>query len=205
MGFDEKINHICQTTSQLFHQKGFANTTMRDISKATGMSLGGLYHYFENKEDLLFKILKGYMHLTLSHLEEELTLLSSPREQIAYILRRHIHLYVSHYYEAKCLLHEREYLRGRRLAVIKKQERQYFEICRGVIDRLSREAGSRWIHPNVLTFSFFALVNWIYQWYDPEGPVSPDTLIWQLTTFLFQGIYGEKMKTIRGERDESHR
>jgi len=175
---------------------------MRDIGKAMGMSLGGLYHYFNNKEDLLFKILKNYMDLTLSNLEEELTSLSSPREQIALILQRHIHLYVGHYYEAKCLLHEREYLRGKRLAVIKKQERQYFEICRKVIARLSKEAGCRLIHPNVLTFSFFALVNWIYQWYDPKGPVSPSALTWQLTTFLFQGIYGEKMKNISGEKDE---
>ncbi len=205
MGFDEKFSQICKTSSQLFHQKGFANTTMRDISKATGMSLGGLYHYFENKEDLLFKILRGYMHLTLSHLENELALLSSSKEQIAYILQRHIRLYVNHYYEAKCLLHEKEYLRGKRLAVIKKQERQYFEICRRVIDGLSREAGCWWIHPNVLTFSFFALVNWIYQWYNPKGPVSPDVLTRQLTTFLFQGIYGEKMKNIKGESNARER
>jgi hypothetical protein len=57
-------------------------------------------------------------------------------------------------------------------------------------------------HPNVLTFSFFALANWIYQWYDPKGPVSPSALIGQLTTFLFQGIYGETMENIRGENNE---
>jgi len=202
MGFEEKFNHICSTASLLIHQKGFANTTLRDIARATGISLGGLYHYFDNKEDLLFKILKNYMHLTLFQLEEGLAERVSPKEQIAYLLKRHIHLYVGHYYEAKCLLHEREYLRGKRLAFIKKQERQYFEICRKVMGRLSREAQCRWIHPNVLTFSFFALVNWIYQWYDPNGPVSPSALTRQLTTFLFQGIYGAKMKPIQGEPDE---
>lgn len=202
MGFDEKFNHICKTSSQLIHQKGFANTTMRDIAKATGMSLGGLYHYFDNKEDLLFKILKNYMDLTLSGLEEGLTSLSSPRAQIAFLLQRHIHIYVGHYYEAKCLLHEREYLSGRRLMAIKKKERHYFEICRKVMVRLSHEAKCRWIHPNVLTFSFFALVNWIYQWYDPGGSVSPSALTKQLTTFLFQGVYGEKVKIVRGDDDE---
>ncbi len=205
MGFDEKFNYICKTSSQLIHQKGFANTTMRDIAKATSMSLGGLYHYFGNKEDLLFNILNNYMDLTLSNLEKDLESMSSPREQIAFILQRHIHLYVNHYYEAKCLLHEREYLRGRRLAIIKKQERRYFEICRKVIRRLSGEAGCRFIHPNILTFSFFALVNWIYQWYDPKGAVAPRALTWQLTTLLFQGIYGEKIEKVRGEQDEKQR
>lgn len=202
MGFDEKLTHICKTSSQLFHQKGFAKTTMRDIAKATGMSLGGLYHYFDNKEDLLFNILNNYMGLTLCKLEEDLASLSSPREQIAFILQRHIHLYVAHYYEAKCLLHEREYLRGRRLAMIKRQERRYFDICRKVMNRLVSEAGCRSIHLNVLTFSFFALVNWIYQWYDPRGTVPPSALARQLATLLFQGIYGEKIEKIRGKQNE---
>jgi AcrR family transcriptional regulator len=205
MSFDEKFNRICNVSSRLFHRKGFSNTTMREIANATGMSLGGLYHYFDNKEDLLFDILHNYMDLTLSNLEEELVSLSSPGEQITFILQRHIRLYVDHYYEAKCLLHEREYLRGKRLEMIKKQERRYFEICRKVIGRLSREAGCRFIHPNVLTFSFFALVNWIYQWYDPRGTVSPPALAQQLTTLLFQGIYGEKIEEIRGEQDERPR
>lgn len=205
MGFDEKFNQICKISSRLIHQKGFANTTMREIAKTTGMSLGGLYHYFDNKEDLLFKILDHYMDFTLADLETDLVSFSSPKEQIAFILQRHIRLYVDHYYEAKCLLHEREYLRGRRLALIKKKERHYFEICRKVIRRLSREADCRFIHPNVLTFSFFALVNWIYQWYDPGGTVSPSALAHQLTTFLFQGIYGEKIEEVRREQDERHR
>lgn len=196
MSFDDKFNHISSVTSRLIHRKGFANTTMREIARVSGMSLGGLYHYFDNKEDLLYKILNHYMDLTLSNLEEDLSSLSSPREQIAFILQRHIRLYVDHYYEAKCLLHEREYLRGKRLARIKKKERRYFEICRRVLSHLSREAGCQSIHPNVLTFSFFAIVNWIYQWYDPRGVVSPPALTQQLTTLFFQGVYGEKFEKV---------
>jgi AcrR family transcriptional regulator len=191
MGFDEKFNHICRVSSRLIHRKGFSSTTVRDIAKATGMSLGGLYHYFDNKEDLLFKILRNYMGVMLSHLEKELSSISSPKEQIAFILQRHIHFYIQYFYESKCLLHERECLRGKRLTVIRKQERQYFEICRNVMNRLSKETGCRFIHPNVLTFSFFALVNWIYQWYDPKGPVSPSALAQQLITFFLRGVCGD--------------
>lgn len=133
------------------------------------------------------------MGVMLSHLEKELSSISSPKEQIAFILERHIHFYIQYFYESKCLLHERECLRGKRLAMIRKQERKYFETCRNVMNRLSRETGCRFIHPNVLTFFFFALVNWIYQWYDPKGPVSPSALAQQLITFFLRGIYGEKV------------
>ncbi len=196
MGFDETFHHLCSVSSRLIHRKGFSNTTMREIARATGLSLGGLYHYFKNKEDLLFHILNHYMDLTLANLETDLDSLSSPREQVGFILQRHIRLYVDHYYEAKCLLHEREYLRGKRLAMIKAKERRYFEICRRVLSHLSREAGCQFIHPNVLTFSFFALVNWIYQWYDPQGVVSPSALTKQLTTLFFHGVYGRSIEKV---------
>lgn len=193
MSFDEKFDTICKISSQLIHKKGFSNTTMRDIARGTGMSLGGLYHYFDNKEDLLFKILKSYMDVTLSNLEKELASLSSPKEQIIYILQRHIELYIGHIYESKCLLHEREYLDGEHLAIIKKQERRYFEICRNVMNKLCKDAECRFINSNVLTFSFFALGNWIYQWYDPKGPIPPRDLARQLAQLFLRGVYGKKV------------
>ncbi len=166
---------------------------MRDIARATGMSLGGLYHYFTNKEDLLFQILKNYIGVILFDLEKELVTISSPREQIAFILQRHIDLYVQHIYESKCLLHEREYLNEKHLAMIKKQEKRYFEICRNVMNKLCKDADCRFINSNVLTFSFFALGNWIYQWYDPKGPIPPRDLAQQLTKFFLRGVYGKKV------------
>jgi len=36
-----------------FGRKGYEGASMRDLSRATGMSLAGLYHYFESKERLL--------------------------------------------------------------------------------------------------------------------------------------------------------
>jgi AcrR family transcriptional regulator len=193
MSFKEKFITICKISSQLIHKKGFSNTTIRDIARATGMSLGGLYHYFTNKEDLLFQILKNYIGVILFDLEKELVTISSPREQIAFILQRHIDLYVQHIYESKCLLHEREYLNEKHLAMIKKQEKRYFEICRNVINKLCKDAECRFINSNVLTFSFFALGNWIYQWYDPKGPISPRDLAQQLTKFFLRGVYGKKI------------
>src|SRR4029453_14806486 len=54
--YDQKLEFILRTASQIFAQKGYHPTTMRDISRATGVSLSGLYHYCESKEELLFLI-----------------------------------------------------------------------------------------------------------------------------------------------------
>ena len=49
---DEKKNQIIKVACELFAKNGYYNTTMPDIAKASGMSVGNLYNYFESKEEL---------------------------------------------------------------------------------------------------------------------------------------------------------
>ena len=45
---------ICRAAEELFAQKGYHKTTIRDIAKKSGISVGSLYDYIKNKEDILF-------------------------------------------------------------------------------------------------------------------------------------------------------
>lgn len=45
--------HILDAALAAFRDRGFANTTMRDIAKAAGMSLGAAYHYFDSKDAIV--------------------------------------------------------------------------------------------------------------------------------------------------------
>ena len=54
--YDEKLQQILKTSAKIFAEKGFHHTSVRDISRATKMSLSGLYYYFATKEELLYLI-----------------------------------------------------------------------------------------------------------------------------------------------------
>ena len=54
--YDEKLQQILKTSAKIFAEKGFHHTSVRDISRATKMSLSGLYYYFTTKEELLYLI-----------------------------------------------------------------------------------------------------------------------------------------------------
>ena len=54
--YDEKLQQILKTSAKIFAEKGFHKTSVRDISRATRMSLAGLYYYFTTKEELLYLI-----------------------------------------------------------------------------------------------------------------------------------------------------
>ncbi|MFC1822546.1 TetR/AcrR family transcriptional regulator [Thermodesulfobacteriota bacterium] len=47
---------IAEAAAPLFIKKGFHQTTMREIARAVGMSMGNLYHYINSKDDVLFLV-----------------------------------------------------------------------------------------------------------------------------------------------------
>jgi AcrR family transcriptional regulator len=51
-----KGDALLVAAAALIAERGFEATSMRDVSRATGVSLAGLYHYAESKEELLYKI-----------------------------------------------------------------------------------------------------------------------------------------------------
>ena len=60
---EAKLQHILSISAQTFADHGFEGTSIRDISRATGVSLSGLYYYFESKQKLLYLIQnKGPAH-----------------------------------------------------------------------------------------------------------------------------------------------
>src|SRR4030043_2482277 len=95
--FNEKeLNRMCvigKAASKLFDEKGYLETSLRDISNAAKLSKGGIYHYFANKHEILYFILDNYMDLLLGGLERELKDISDNALKIRHILFRHLKLY----------------------------------------------------------------------------------------------------------------
>jgi len=54
---EEKRLQIIRTACRLFAERGYYNTTMPDIAKELGMSVGNLYNYFESKEELAKEVM----------------------------------------------------------------------------------------------------------------------------------------------------
>ncbi len=55
---EEKKINIMEASLKLFSTKGFYNTTIPDIAKSLGMSVGNMYNYFKSKEALAMAIMQ---------------------------------------------------------------------------------------------------------------------------------------------------
>jgi len=79
---------IAAKATRLFIKKGFSNTTMRDISKATKITLGNLYSYIKKKEDILCLVFDLFHQSWVKDLEKNGILeIEDPREQMRMAVR----------------------------------------------------------------------------------------------------------------------
>jgi AcrR family transcriptional regulator len=68
MSKEEKRKKIRDAAARLFAEKGFENTTTRDIAGAAGINNAALYYYFDNKEQLLYQILEEVIRTGLERI-----------------------------------------------------------------------------------------------------------------------------------------
>lgn len=89
------VNNLEKIFSAVFsitYKKGFQAMTMRDLSKATGISLGSLYVYFTGKENLIGIIQAQGWSIVKKNLEKVRESYDEPREKLNAVIRAHVFL-----------------------------------------------------------------------------------------------------------------
>ena len=129
--FDRRLEHILDHATEVFCRKGYEGASMRDLSRATGMSLAGLYYYFESKERLLFMIQKHTFTTILEHLKAKLDGVDDPEERVRLFVLNHLEYFVSNQQGLKVLSHEDDSLKNGFGAEIAGIKREYYHLCLG--------------------------------------------------------------------------
>jgi TetR/AcrR family transcriptional regulator, cholesterol catabolism regulator len=185
----KKKAHIAKAGAELFSKKGFAETSMEDISAVAKLSKGGIYHYFSSKTDILFFVLDSFMDLVLDGLEEEMGSLDSGIEKVRRLIFRHVELYPKHMAEARALFHEVQNLTSRDSRKIINKEREYYRITSDVLTEYFGTALDK-EQITATTFILLGMCNSIYGWYNPKSAIAPDRLSQTIFEVIINGLSG---------------
>src|SRR2546428_5719110 len=108
--YDQKLEFILRTSARIFAEKSYHSTTMREISRTTGVSLAGLYHYCNSKEELLFLIQDNCFGRVLERLEQRLADSNDPGQRLRIFIENHLAFFAANMAEMKVLSHEADSL-----------------------------------------------------------------------------------------------
>src|SRR5262247_246431 len=186
--YDQKLEHILSTSARIFAEKSYHSTSMRDISRATGASLAGLYHYCKSKEELLFLIQDHCFGRVLARFEERIQGVDDPFEKLRIFIDNHLSFFASNMAEMKVLSHEAESLGGDLHKHVSGKKEKYAKLARKILREIQEHESSTRIDLTVATYALFGMMNWIYNWYDPRGKLSVSELVTNIMRLFVNGF-----------------
>jgi AcrR family transcriptional regulator len=186
--YDEKLQSILKISAKIFAEKGFHRTSVRDISRATKMSLAGLYYYFTTKEELLYLIQERCFVTLLQRWERAATPELDVRARIRVFAENHLSFFCHNMHEMKVMAHEDESLTADFQVKILILKRRYVKVIMDLIRELQEREGKKGLDLRVATFSLFGIMNWIYTWYQPKRDLPLSQLMEQMLRIYFFGV-----------------
>src|SRR5438874_8506027 len=187
--YDQKLELILRTAARIFAEKSYHSTAMRDLSRATGVSLAGLYHYCKSKEELLFLIQDHCFGRVLERLEQRTRGINDPLSKLRIFIDNHLSFFAANMAEMKMLSHEAESLAGDLHAQVATKKDKYTRLARKILKEIQQlETGKAQIDLTVATYALFGMMNWIYNWYDPQGKLKVSELVDNVTRLFLHGF-----------------
>jgi AcrR family transcriptional regulator len=160
---------------------------MRRLASEAKLSLSGVYHYVGSKEELLYWIQYNTFDSLLRGLRANLEGVVDPRERLRTAVLNHLRHFGEHMHELKVCARELGALEGVAYQKVHDRRRDYFEAVHALVKELSPQPDAP-LDSWLATANLFGMLNWFYQWYDPErSPVSLDDLAAQQTALFLRG------------------
>ncbi len=183
-----KLQLILRHAARVFAEKGYGGASIRDISRSTGISLSGLYYYFESKQKLLYLIQINAFTSILKRLERKLASLREPEQRLRLLVGNHIGYFLRHPMEMKVLAHEEQALEDPYRREVAEIKRRYYQLACDIFEDLRRTRAVRRVNPRVAVLSLFGMMNWIYKWHTPRVDPQADRLAETMSAIFLEGV-----------------
>ena len=174
----------------LFAEKGFKNTTVRDIADAAGILSGSLYHHFDSKEAMVDEILSTFQEELFGRYDEVLASRDDARTKIERAVRLSFEAIDHHRHEVAIFQNEADYLGSfERFGYLAQRHAQSRDVWMTLL-REGVESGVLRKDLDVeLVYRFIRDTVWVaVRWYRPGGELSHETIADQYLTILLDGI-----------------
>jgi TetR/AcrR family transcriptional regulator, cholesterol catabolism regulator len=185
---EAKLQHILRHAAHIFAEQGFEGASIRDLSRASGISLSGLYYYFESKQKLLFLIQREVFGSVLRRLQKRLSGFDSPEERLRVFVHNHIEYFLTHPAEMKVLAHEDDKLEDPYRKQVAAIRRRYYNLAREIFEALPLRDSVPAFNPRVAVLSLYGMMNWVYKWHNPKVDPGASDLAESVSNIFLHGV-----------------
>ncbi|MBE3567926.1 MAG: TetR family transcriptional regulator [Thermogemmatispora sp.] len=164
---EQRYHELIETATSLFLERGFHGTSVPEIARAMGMSVGGLYRYISQKEDILLLILASILWQFHQEIEPKLQQDSDPAEKLRHSIAAYYHNIARNTGGALLAYRESYVLQGKARDLLKQLELR----TNSIFEEIVREGIARGVFkpypPDLVAYNIIMLAHaWaLKRWY----------------------------------------
>jgi AcrR family transcriptional regulator len=181
----EPRQEILRAAARLFQQQGYDATSMNDVAAALKLS----------KDEILFHIMSHAMDITEERVINVVRRMTGAEERLRRLIQLHIEVVLSEEdREITVMLHENHPLPTALRRKINGRKKDYLHFVENLIADVQRDVQRQrgtpaTVTPRAAAFALVGMINWIYQWYRPDGSLTGDAIVQQYTDIFFRGAF----------------
>jgi len=169
--YDDKRQAILDRSAELFSAHGYDRASMNKIAEACGVSKANLYHYYKDKEGLLFDVIRFHLKELLEVVEAADDQVTQPELRLRGLIAALLEAYRDADSQHNVQISSMRFLPKERQAELKRMERDLVVIFSSAVSGVAPHLkGTKMLTP--VTMSLFGMVNWHYLWFKSTGSVS---------------------------------
>ena len=162
--YDDKRQAILDRSAELFSAHGYDRASMNKIAEACGVSKANLYHYYKDKEGLLFDVIRFHLEELLEVVETADDPGAAPEARLRGLIAALLEAYRDADSQHNVQISSMRFLPAERQAKLKAMERDLVRIFSAAVAGVAPHLkGTKMLTP--VTMSLFGMVNWHYLWF----------------------------------------
>jgi AcrR family transcriptional regulator len=168
--YERRRDEVVATAAALFARRGFQATSMDELSEATGLRSGGLYHYIGSKQRLLLAIFEQLMDPLLARAAEIEARGGDPEHQLRELVRAWLRHIESHLDHMAVFAQERHAIEREPFWEQIRASRDAFE------EILARRLKAVGLTDRLTLFALLGMVNHTATWFKPGGRLAAEQI-----------------------------
>jgi AcrR family transcriptional regulator len=174
--------------AKLIAERGYHDTSMRDIAAELNMSAASLYHYFPGKEELVVALQQDCLASLRKSVDDRLRDLRDPIERLCAFIAQHMTYYVQHLSLIRVLVHQDYSLSKENREITASMKREYVDYAIALVEVVPREPDAPPLDTRVATMMLFGMMNWYYTWHHAVPRLSGRELAEHIAQIFLKGI-----------------
>ncbi|HAV25731.1 MAG TPA: TetR family transcriptional regulator [Bacteroidetes bacterium] len=184
----ERKKEILALSQSVLKEKGYAATSVRDIAKALDMEPASLYSHFKSKEDILkitcFEMADKF-ELAVKEVND---IYFNAEEKLRMAIKLHVEILTQNLDSALIFIRDWRNLTGTSLTQFTAKRNVYEEGFREIVQTGIDEGIFNETDKKFAALTILSSVNWIVEWYKPDGNLNAEQIAEKLSNFILSGL-----------------